>query len=187
MRTTCACFAALQLLAGCTTSRFYDLRFQPAPLEAEVATQAVAGAQVRALATVIGIERARKGHEARAVVRMRLENLGTAGAKLETGTLSLVSADLKAFGGATVEPVDGTAKEEIGPGEHAVFELQFPLPDGRRTSEIDFSGLNLRFTLLFGEHRVTTGASFQRVDWRYWDPGSPRVHIGIGYGWTHVD
>lgn len=176
------------LLGACTSSRFYDHRFQPAPLEVEVRTQAVAGAQVRSLVTVIGIERAGEGHGARAIVRMRLENLGTAPAKLETESLSLVSADLQVFGPAqvvSVEPIEMMTGKDLGADENATFDLLFPLPEGRRTSEIDFSGLNLRFTLRFGEHAATAGATFRRVEWGYWDPGYPRVSIGVGYGWTN--
>jgi hypothetical protein len=78
-----ALLSLLPPLAACSSSRFYDVRFRPAPLEAEVATQAVAGAQVRARVTVRGIERGKEGSPDRAHVRMRLENLGTVPAALE--------------------------------------------------------------------------------------------------------
>jgi len=179
-----ACLAAMLLLAGCATSRFYDNRYVPAPLETEITTQGVAGSQVRALVTVIGIERPREGVEARAVLRMRLENLGTVTAKLDTATLSLVSADLKAFGPAAAAPVEGTTKEEIAAGGVGVFDVLFPLPAGIPVGALDLSTLNLRFTVVFDGQRVTNGATFQRVDWAY---GDPRVNVGVGFGWAHVD
>lgn len=183
--------APLLLLASCTTAKFYDHRFQPAPLETQVSTEAVPGAQVRSLVTVIGIERAGDGHAARAVVRMRLENLGTVPVKLETESMSLVTADLQMFGTAMVgvlepkEPSEGGDELTVDAGKGAGFDLLFPLPEGRKTTQIDLSGLNLRFSLMFGEHRVTTGASFQRVEWPYWDPYYPRVNVGVGFGWTN--
>lgn len=184
-RTNLAGLAALLLLGlgSCTSPRFYDHRFQPAPLEVEVGTQAVEGSQVRTLVTVIGIERPGKDRGARAIVRMRLENLGSAPAKLDTESLSLVSADLVVFGPAQVASVQPAERAggEIGAGQDAVFDLMFPLPEGRRTSEMDLSGLNLRFSLRFGEHVATAGATFQRVEWGYWDPGYPRVSIGVGF------
>jgi len=39
----------------------------------------------------------------------------------------------------------------------------------------------------FGDKKVTTGVSFQRVDWRYYEPGYPRIRFGVGYGWYHCD
>lgn len=173
------------LLGACTSPRYHDHRFQPAPLEVEVGTDAVAGSEVRTLVTVIGIERAGEGHGARAVVRMRLENLGTAPAKLETTSLSLVSADLEVFERAEVAAVEPpeSSEGEIGAARNATFDLLFPLPQGRKTSEIDLSGLNLRFTVRFGEHAATVGATFRLIEWGYWDPGYPRVSIGVGYGW----
>jgi hypothetical protein len=177
-----ACAALPVLLASCESSRLYEHRFQPAPQEAEVSTQAVEGAQVRALVTVLGIERGKDGAKDQALVRMRLENLGKAPASLDAESLSLVTADLKSFGAATVSPA-GTS--EIKAGENATFDLAFPLPEGKGPYDLNLSGLNLRFTVAFGEQKVTMGMTFQRTDWRYYDSGYPRVHVGIGYGWYH--
>ncbi|MFN0007277.1 MAG: hypothetical protein ACKVXR_05165 [Planctomycetota bacterium] len=183
-KTTLALPAIVLLLGlgSCTSSRFYDHRFQPAPLEVEVGTQAVAGSQVRTLVTVIGIQRAGEGQPASAIVRMRLENLGSAPARLETESMSLVSADLVVFGPARIVSADpaGLPEGEIAAGGDGAIDLMFPLPEGRKASEVDLSGLNLRFTLRFGEHGATAGATFRRVEWGYWDPGSPRLSIGVG-------
>ena len=171
------------LLGSCTTERFYDDRYQPAPLEVEVGTQVVAGSQVRCLVSVIGIERPAEGHGARAVVRMRLENLGTVPAKLETESLSLVSADLAVFGPVQVASVDppAMASGEIGPGASASIDLLFALPGETKTGGMDLSGLNLRFTLRFGEHAATAGATFRRLEYLYMDPWYGHVSVGVGY------
>ena len=186
MRTTLAsrsAFLFTLFLGSCTSPRFYDDRYQPAPLEVEVGTQAVAGSQVRCLVSVIGIERPAEGHGARAVLRMRLENLGTAPAKLETESLSLLSADLAAFGPVQVGSVDppAMASGEIGPGQSASIDLLFALPAGVKASQMDLSGLNLRFTLRFGEHAATAGATFRRLEWVYADPWYGHVSVGVGY------
>ena len=179
--------AFLLLLGACTSPRFYDDRYLPAPLEAEVGSEAVAGSQVRALVTVIGIERAAEGHGVRAVVRIRLENLGGVPAKLERESLSLVSADLVVFGPAEVVSVDPAemAEAALALGQAATFDLVFPLPAGRTTSQIDLSGLNLRFALRFGDRAMTTGATFRRMEWGYWDPGYPQVSWGVGMCWSN--
>jgi hypothetical protein len=185
-KTTLAVPAALLLLGlgSCTSPRFYDYRFQPAPLEVEVGSQSVAGSQVRTLVTVLGIQRAGEGQPASAIVRMRLENLGSAPAKLEIESSSLVSADLVVFGPARIVSADpaGMPEAEIPAGGDASVDLMFPLPEGRRASDVDLSGLNLRFTLRFGEYTATAGATFRRVEWGYWDPGYyPHVSIGVGF------
>lgn len=179
MNTRALLSAGLLGLAACT-SPYYDHRFQPAPLEAEVSTQAVPEAQLRALITVLAIERGKDKVPDRAIVRFRLENLGSVPAKLDVPTLSLVSADLMAF-----DPPAELSGEcgDIEPGKDAVCDFAFPLPRGLHPDQLDLSGLNLRFTVLFKEHRVTHGATFRRVDWLYYDPYYPRVSVGVGVGW----
>jgi len=169
----------LACLAACQSSRWYEHQFMPAPLESEVRTEAVQGTQVRALVTVLGIEKGHDGSKDRAVIRMRLENIGSVAAQLEADTLSLVSADLTAFGPASVVP----SASEIGPGQNATFDFGFPLPDGKGPNDLDLSGINLRFTVTFLDKKVTTGMTFQRTDWRYYDSGYPRVQVGLGVGW----
>jgi hypothetical protein len=179
--------AFLALFTSCESSRWYEHRFQPAPLESEVATQAIPGAQVRALVTVIGIERGKDGLKDRALVRMRLENIGSVPAKLAPDSLSLLTADLRPFGAASVEPPE---PKDLAPGSNATVDCVFPLPEGpgvKGPYDLDLSGLNLRFTVVFGEKKVTTGMTFQRTDWGYWDPGYSRVHVGVGVGWSQCN
>ncbi|MFN0009497.1 MAG: hypothetical protein ACKVXR_16485 [Planctomycetota bacterium] len=172
-----ASLAVLTCLAACTASPYYDHRFQPAPYEVQVASDAVPGSQMRALASVLGIERAKDGVPDRAIVRIRLENLGSVPATFETDSLGLVSADLQSFGTPTVL---GEANPALQPGNSGVYDVAFPLPAGKRPRDVDLSGLNLRFTVAYGAHKVTAGASFARSDWQYDE--YPRVQVGFGVG-----
>jgi hypothetical protein len=155
------------LLSACSTSRWYDAyRFSPAPLEAQVTSQADPDAQVRALVTVRGVSRAKEGRPDAVEVRMRLENLGRKAATLVEQSLSLVTADLDSFGRPEVQAERGLTVE---PG----------------ASKLNLRGLNLRWGLSFAGREVTTGASFQRdVPVRaYSEPG---MHVGFGVGYTHI-
>jgi hypothetical protein len=172
----------LSILEGCTSSAWYEHRFDPAPIEASVSNEGTPGSQVRALVTVIGIAHGKEGHPDAAVIRVRLENLGTVPAKFDPEGASLLTADLKAFGPAQAPP---TAGQEIAPNGTGEYDLAFPTPEGKRPADLDLSGLNFRFALLFDGKRVVTGMTFQRTDWRYYD-SYPHVQVGVGVGWYHV-
>ena len=174
-----AILLGLALLASCSSSGWYDHRFEPAPIAAAVSNEATAGSQVRALVTVIGIEKGQEGKPDHAVVRVRLENIGTAPALFDPGQTSLLTADLKTFGPPAAMP-PGPA--EIAPGASGQHDIAFPLPEGRKPKDLDLSGLNFRFTVAFDGKKVTTGMTFARVDWRYYEP-YPRVQVGVGVGW----
>jgi hypothetical protein len=178
-----ACTAALALLASCESSPWYEHRFVPAPLEGEVSAPAGTAGQARALVTVLGIAKPEGNQKDRAVVRMRIENIGSTSAKLEADSLSLVSADLKPFGPPSLNVPE---MKEIPPGGNDTVDVAFPLPNGQGPYDLDLSGLNLRFTVAFGDQKVTTGMTFQRADWRYYDSGYPRMNVGVGVGWYHV-
>jgi hypothetical protein len=168
-------------LSSCATSNWFEHRFGPAPLETEVTTQSVAGAEVRALVTVIGIERGKSGAKSRVIVRIRLENMGSVPTKLAADSLSMVSADLKAFLPGIVQAPE---VPEIAPGADSTVDCAFEFPDGSGPDDFDLSGVNLRLSLVFGEQRVTTGMTFQRIDWNYPDPRYPQMHVGVGMGWS---
>lgn len=171
----------LALFAACTSSGWYEHRFDPAPIEASISNEGTPGSQVRALVTVIGIARAKEGHPDAAVIRVRLENLGSVAAKFDTPSASLLTSDLKAFGPAQGPP---TAGEDIAPGGTGEYDLTFPTPEGKRPADLDLSGLNFRFAILFDGKKVVTGMTFQRTDWRYYD-SYPRVQVGVGVGFSH--
>ncbi len=171
----------LALLGSCTSSGWYEHRFDPAPIEVSVSNEGTPGSQVRALVTVIGIARAKEGHPDAAVIRVRLENLGTVPAKFDAPSSSLLTSDLKAFGPAQAPP---TVDQEIAPGGTGEYDLTFPTPEGKRPADLDLSGLNFRFAVLFDGKKVVTGMTFQRTDWRYYD-SYPRVQVGVGVGFSH--
>ena len=171
--------ALVAALASCSTSPWYDDRFSPSPLEVQVSSSADPAAQVRALVTVRGVSKGKDGGPDAVEVRMRLENLGTRKAVLDQQALSLVSGDLVEFGPPTVVP----APQTIAPQGAQMLDLIFPLPQGMRRQDLSLRGLNLRWTIDFEGRRVTTGASFQRVEMLYVHD-EPRVHVGIGVGTT---
>ena len=166
--------ASLMSLSSCSTSRWYDASFAPAPLETEIRAQADAGSQVRALVTILGI--ARKTGEVE--VRLRLENLGTSPAVLIVQSLELVSADLEMFGPARIEPHEDRV---VASGESLSVDASFPPPANKKIGDVNLRGLNLRWTLEFNGNKVTTGATFQRTEWHYWPDDYPRWSLGVGY------
>jgi hypothetical protein len=172
---------AVALLSGCTSSRYYDARYLDAPVETEVRSDSVAGSQVRALATVLGIARpdTQSGRPKQVEMRMRFENLGKVPAQFVADNLSLVSADLVQFGPAQVTPHEDLS---IPAGETRQFDLAFPAPD----QELDWSGLNLRFTLKFQDVAVTVGVPFRRVEYpiyNYYYPYYASFGFRYGYCW----
>ncbi len=178
---------ALAFLSACTTSHYYDARYLDAPVETEVRTDSVAGSQVRALASVLGIARPdqQTGRPEQVEIRMRFENLGKVDAQFMADDLSLVSADLLQFGPAQVmQPTDVS----IPAGETRQFDLAFAAPP----QEPDWSGLNLRFTLKFQDVPVTVGVSFRRVEYPqynyypyYASAWYPRYGYGYGFGMAY--
>lgn len=159
------------LLASCSSSPWRAYRYEPSPLETQIASDRVPQASVRALVSVVGIMR--KTDEVR--VKLRLENLGARDAKLAESQSSLVSADLVPFGASSVTP----SPAAIPHGQAETYELTFAPPkDG--LSKVDLHGLNLRFTVDFDGTPVTAGATFQLDEWRTYAE-SPRVQIGVGW------
>jgi hypothetical protein len=164
---------ALLLTTACQSSRYYDARYFPAPLEREVHADALPGSQVRALITVLGVARANsdEGRPKQVELRLRLENLGTIPATLVEKDLSLVSADIVPFGPPRIlSPGDLT----VPPAESRQFDVAFQAPP----NEVDWTALNLRFGLLFDTTAVVMGATFTRQTYYYADPA---FHVGFGY------
>src|SRR5262245_66291704 len=85
-------------LASCETSRWYNMSFAPAPHEVKIESEHVPGSQVRALVSVLGIARGGETAPDAAIVRMKLENLGSGPVQLQKDRLELVSADIITFG-----------------------------------------------------------------------------------------
>lgn len=169
--------AALVVLASaCQSSRYYDAHYLPAPLEVEVASQAVPGSQVRALVSVLGVAKAdeQAGVSKQAEIRLRLENLGTVAARVAEDGFALVTADLQAFGAARIAPGVDLA---VPAGGTRSVDVAFDAPGG----DVDWSGLNLRFTLAFEGVRVATGGTFTRAAYRPIEP--VHWHMGFGYGY----
>lgn len=164
-------------LGSCATSPWYPLEYAPAPVEAAVDAQSVAGSQARVLVSILGVARAAPPEPDLVHVRVRLENLGTVAADVPADALGLLSADLTPFGKPRVVPPG----LHVEPGADGTLDASFPFPAGRTADTIDWSGLNLRVTVEFAGSRVTTGASFSRVLPPY--PDDPNVTFGFGVGY----
>jgi len=179
IRTRLLALALLAPLAGCE-SPWYSARFAPAPLEVELAAEGEPSAQARALLTVVGIKRAADGQPAQVVVRVRLDNLGESTLALVPESLECVSGDLVSMGAPTLDQDPGQA---LARGESRVWTASFPMPPGRTPEDLDWRGLNVKWTVAFGERRVTTGVTFDRVFGGYGDPywGAPAgMSVGVG-------
>ena len=174
-------FAAVLALCGGCASTWHDVRFTPAPLEVRLAPDRPAEGQARALLTVEGVRRARKGEPARVEARMRIENLGGVPVLLREESLSLVSADLQ--GGFAAGEVVGADPAPIPPGDSGVYEIHFPVARGHDVDDLDWRGLNLKWTVSFEGHEVTTGVTFEGrlPSDAYYDPYRPRVGVGLGF------
>lgn len=169
-------FALLAVLMCSACSTYYNHTFLPAPLEVQQQVDGDPDSQARALVTIVGIRKpdSKAGTGARFELRMRLQNLGAKPVQLDLDTMSLVSADLVNFGQADARP----APEPIAAGDEAVYDIAFALPDGHSPNDYNLAGVNLGWTVDFGEQRVTTGVTFER----YVSSNSePRVSVGVGY------
>lgn len=174
MKISNALLVAVLVLAGCSTSPYRPLRYEPAPLEARLDTPKDSNAVARVLVTVLGLAR----EDGAAHVRVRLENLGSRPVMLVPDSLTLVSADLAPFAAPTVAP----APAPIEAGGSGTYEAVFAPPKDRRLDELDLRGLNLRATLDFDGLQVTAGATFSRVEPIPWDyEPYPRVRFGFGF------
>ena len=178
---------AVLTATGCTTSRWYNYDFAPAPQEARVVDERVADSQARALVTISGIQKPRDGNPARVEVRMRLQNLGAGPFSLSRDWLELVSAGLQSFGPSSLALEEGVS---LAPGDTIVRSFYFDLPRGNKPKDYNFEGAAFCWAIDFGAGPVTTSVSFQRLatsDPYYpyvgWGYGYPYPYYGVGYTW----
>lgn len=159
-------------LVGACRSSWYSYSFAPAPLEVALDSPRAADAKGRALVTVLGIRRAdeKAGTPARVEVRMRLENAGSRKLAVVADSFRMVSSSLENFAAPTFSALP---TEPLARNESAVFEVAFPLPDGKGPEALGLAGLNLRWEVDFEGERVGTGITFERRT----DP--------YPYGWYH--
>lgn len=180
----------LALVAGCT-STWHDVRFVPSPLEVGVTAAGEPRAEARALLSVRGVRRAVESEQRPAEVelQLRLENVGEVPLALDPAGFDLVTADLVSFRAPALEP---SAEQEVAPGAQQLWTLRFPTPEGLGADDLDWSGLNLRFRVRFGERAVITGVTFDRLVLPpygyyydpYWGPYPypyrSHLHVGVG-------
>ncbi len=106
-----------------------------------------------------------------------------------------MSAGLDDFAPARV---DGAPAQALASGASAIFEVAFPLPDGKEVDDLDMAGLNLSWAVEFGAERVTTSVTFERRPelQRHWgwydDPfwfhdSRSCLHVGAQVGFARDD
>jgi hypothetical protein len=126
-------------------------------------------------------------------VHLRLENVGDVPLALDPEGFDLVTSDLISFQPPAIDPPAGA---EVAPGAQELWMLRFATPAERGVDDLDWSGLNVRFRVRFGERAVVTGVTFDRLaapygDYAY-DPWygpypyyGPRWNVGVGIGVTN--
>ena len=176
VRSRLLALALLAPLCACE-GPWYSARFAPAPLEVELRADGEPSAQARALLTVVGIRRAEKDVPAQVVARLRLDNLGDSPLALVPESLECVTGDLVSMRAPTL---DQDPAQPLARGESRVWTASFPMPEGRTPEDLDWRGLNLKWTVAFGERRVTTGVTFDRVFDSYHDPYWGGMSLGVG-------
>ncbi len=167
-------------LAACST--FHDLRFAPAPQEVLMVDSEVSELSGRALVTVRGVRRADResGRPAQVEVLMRLENSGAVPFALDAGSLQVSTGDLVTLSAGEIVP---QVPEPVAPEGAAEVKASFPLPAGTSFSDLDWSGLNLRFAFRYAERRKVLSASFERVSYNPYGYGyGPYASFGWGVG-----
>jgi hypothetical protein len=165
------------LLPAC--SAYYNHHFAPAPVEVDLYVDGEPDSQARGLVTVNGIRRPDDGRGAVVEVRLRIENLGANPAQLVTESLALVSADLREMGSARVAPEPAPIER----GAVGLYDVAFELPAGQTPSDYDLDGLNLKWEVDFGDKRVMSGITFERI----FGPYDYDSHVSFGFGYVHTD
>ncbi len=166
------------VLGGCSG---YDHRyvFLPGPIDVEAAVPGVEGVEpARTLVSVVGVRKAdpKAGLPESVEVRLRVENTSPVDIRFDPASLQLVSAGLERFPDPIVQPMRGVT---LAPGESAQVDAWFPFRADERPTEMDLSGLNLRWTIVIEGQRVTSSASFQRRPDAYYDRYQHRVGVGF--------
>ncbi len=168
---------AVVVAGGCSV---YDSSyvFDPGPIDVTADGPGADDEPIHVLVKVVGVRRPDKESQlpASVEVRLRLENTSRSPVTLEPASLVLFSGDLSRFPDPILRPATLLT---VAPSESAIVEAYFPFPDGRRASDVDLSGLNLRWTVSIDGHPVTSSASVQRRPLGYYDRYPHR--IGVGY------
>ena len=172
---------AAGLAGGCSV---YDSRyfFDPAPADVASARPGAEEAPARTLVSVLGVRRPDKESDlpAGVEVRLRVDNTSPYRVLFDSSTLVLFSAGLDRFPDPIRHPADPV---DLGPGDSAVVDASFPFPDGRTPSDMDLSGLNVRWTLVIDGQPVTSSTGFSRQPTGYYD--RHRHRVGVGYQGYH--
>ncbi len=173
----CLLICGLLAAAGCSV---YDSRyvFGPGPADVAAFRPGAGEPSVQVLVTVPGVRRADKkaGTPACVEVRLRLDNTSSAAATFDPRSLSLFSAGLERFPDPSVHPQQVL---ELAPGNSELVDACFPFPEGRRPSDMNLEGLNVRWEILFEGQAITSSATFTRQPTGYYDRYPYRIGVGF--------
>ena len=152
------------LLVSCSSTSG-RVHFEPNPLEFTLREPWNLG---RALLSVVSLKTNELTDTYELEIRMRAENQGNWPFRIQTRTMTLLTADLKAFGPPRAEP---SPDPLIPPGEQSTVSLFFPVP--AETDELNIDSLNLRWTLEVSGFEISNSANFERKREYYYQP----VHV----------
>jgi len=163
--------AALLVGGGCAHSPYVSgYTFYPQPAAAEVYHQVGTQEQtpVTVLASVLGVQRPDPDRRIpfAIVVRLRIENNGTAPVTFDPKSLELVTGMLRTFGPPDVRP---PRQIDLAPGERQVVTATFPFPSNSDPGNFSLSALRLRWQLRVDGYPVPQAAVFvrSRPDYTY--------------------
>jgi hypothetical protein len=178
------------LLGGCQTSSTRAFTFLPRPQSVLVAGPPEVGTIGRAVIVVIGSLKAdaSTGMPESMHVRLVLENRAQRAIAFVPGQFRLRGSDLIPFGEPRLVPPE---PPEVLPGAETTVDVYFPVPEGRRLSNLDLSGLDLRFSVAHESSVTDVTASFERIEVQPYAPypypyapwGYPYVYYDWRYGW----
>ncbi|MHC4081697.1 MAG: hypothetical protein ACYS15_11630 [Planctomycetota bacterium] len=170
------------VLSGCSV---YNWRYvyEPRPVDIQTTKPGADDAEpARTLVTVVGVRRedSKSQLPASVEVRLRVENTSPFPVAFDPASFVLFSAGLERFPDPIVQP-EGPVT--VAPAGTAVVKAFFPFPDDRGASDLDLSGLNLRWTIEVDGYAATSSASFLALPTAYYD----RYHYRIGVGYHRYD
>ena len=161
LTSTLALLVFVASLLGCRSTSI-PFRFSPSPLEILVQESPDDPILARVLVGIPGAERvgrASKGYP-ELLVRLRMENKGTAALTIDPATCVLLGSDLARFGDARPERPGSL---EVAPGGSEAILLRFPFPmDGDLEAPL-LTGVNLQFEVQVDGRAVEASVTIERV------------------------
>jgi len=172
--------AALLLAAFLGSCASYaGIRYMPPVQDVQLAGDPGQGTQARVTVAWRGIHRVeREGADGYEIAfRLRFDNPEPQPFSLAGLHLELLDGALRAFGPPRMDALP----EAVLPGANALFDVAFPVPDGKTPDDFELDTLHLAAAIQDG--RWSWSSTFQRVVYDpyydpYWD-----THLSLGVFW----